>query len=369
MKVDFGPETGGEFEFDSVREFLEFLHEQANSWSATGSMGLAGAQLVADIRRRFSHVIDAISEIGSEEAASDFQNTFDIETGARRPILLASPFGEKLYKLLSSGQNELVQSLLREFDSEFEKSYTFARIRSLLERYVPSSSSVVKLSDEFQNTASLLRKELGLLEEGMGSLSSAYEQERLKIKDAKSRMDDEWKSVLDAYNEKLNLDKTSTLWKKRSEYHGDRKNNFSKLVAISGVASLAMTVLAAYLFFHFSDRFIGSDDPEFASHRTVFASAGTLLVLTLGLWATRIFVRLYMTEHHLEIDAESRSALGDTYVSLLADGQAAIEDRQIVLATLFRPVVDGIVSDDGMPAASPAALLAGVLAGGKTGGK
>ena len=104
---------------------------------------------------------------------------------------------------------------------------------------------------------------------------------------------------------------------------------------------------------------------KFALERLIFGTSATVLILTLCLWSARILVRLMMTEHHLAIDADSRAALGDTYIRLTAEGDAALEDRKIVLATMFRPVSDGIVNDDGLPFLSPAAVASSLLTGEK----
>lgn len=51
----------------------------------------------------------------------------------------------------------------------------------------------------------------------------------------------------------------------------------------------------------------------------------------------------------------------------LSKNAASDQDRAIVLASLFRPVVDGIVKDDGLPAMTPASILSGLIIG-KSGG-
>ncbi len=76
---------------------------------------------------------------------------------------------------------------------------------------------------------------------------------------------------------------------------------------------------------------------------------------------------MYMTEQHLGIDAQSRASMAQTYLALTKEDVASDQDRAILLASLFRPVVDGIVKDDGLPAITPAAILSG-QAFGKPGG-
>lgn len=77
----------------------------------------------------------------------------------------------------------------------------------------------------------------------------------------------------------------------------------------------------------------------------------------MAFWATRILVRLYMSEHHLAIDADERATMALTYLALMERGAVEEKDRALILAPLFRPSSDGIVKDDAAPDMSPAGLL------------
>ncbi|MEJ6850707.1 DUF6161 domain-containing protein [Sinorhizobium fredii] len=83
-----------------------------------------------------------------------------------------------------------------------------------------------------------------------------------------------------------------------------------------------------------------------------------VVITTIVFWAGRILTRLFLSEHHLAIDAEERAVMAQTYLALTAEGQAGEKERDIVLTSLFRPTADGIVKDDAAPDLSPAALLA-----------
>jgi hypothetical protein len=55
--------------------------------------------------------------------------------------------------------------------------------------------------------------------------------------------------------------------------------------------------------------------------------------------------------------------MAETYLALTKEEAATDQDRAIVLASLFRPIADGIISDDGLPAITPAAILSGWAGG------
>ena len=92
-------------------------------------------------------------------------------------------------------------------------------------------------------------------------------------------------------------------------------------------------------------------------YELIFTGITTLAWLTMYLWAMRLLVRLYTTEHHLAIDASARGAMMEAYLGLIEADAANATDRPIVLQALFRPVQDGMVRDDGPPGITPAALL------------
>lgn len=101
---------------------------------------------------------------------------------------------------------------------------------------------------------------------------------------------------------------------------------------------------------------VGSDN-ELAAGVLFF---GALAVWTTGaLWATRIMSRIYMSEHHLAVDAGERATMATTYLALTNTRSADEKDRAVVLAALFRPTADGIVKDDPPPLLTPASFLAG----------
>lgn len=103
----------------------------------------------------------------------------------------------------------------------------------------------------------------------------------------------------------------------------------------------------------------------FASHVDVLGrltalrryGAMGLLATTAFLWAGRILVRLFKSEHHLAIDAEERATMVHNYLALQLKQQVEPKDLHLVLCAVFRPTADGIVKDDAAPDIGLASLL------------
>ncbi|WOI45625.1 DUF6161 domain-containing protein [Acidovorax sp. BLS4] len=72
-------------------------------------------------------------------------------------------------------------------------------------------------------------------------------------------------------------------------------------------------------------------------------------------------MRLYLSAHHLRIDADERAVMVQAYLALTNEGKVTEAERVLVLGPLFRPTVDGIVKDDGAPDLSAASILSKLL--------
>lgn len=90
----------------------------------------------------------------------------------------------------------------------------------------------------------------------------------------------------------------------------------------------------------------------------VIVSGGLASIAALSFWVGRLLTKLYLSEHHLRLDAEERAVMTTTYLALTHEQAAEEADRQIILNALFRPTTDGLVREDGPPEVSIAALLA-----------
>ena len=130
-----------------------------------------------------------------------------------------------------------------------------------------------------------------------------------------------------------------TYWKDKEKIH---KN----LSIVFGIASFCAIVgLASGLGFGSYELLMseGSKPPYWK-----LAIFGVIAVL--GVWLTRIIVRIFLSHLHLETDAKERVTMIQTYLALLREEQALNEDeKKLILQTLFRPSTTGIIKDDGIP--------------------
>ncbi|MEX2480205.1 MAG: DUF6161 domain-containing protein [Gammaproteobacteria bacterium] len=103
-------------------------------------------------------------------------------------------------------------------------------------------------------------------------------------------------------------------------------------------------------------------EPTQSPNLLIVSAALFVLGTTILFWIGRILVRLFLSAHHLRIDALERIAMVKTFLALVKEQELDRSDRALVLAPLFRPSADGIVKDEGAPDASLSALVARLLA-------
>lgn len=83
-----------------------------------------------------------------------------------------------------------------------------------------------------------------------------------------------------------------------------------------------------------------------------FDFAFMILMGTMCFWLLRIFVRLFLSQIHLENDAAERVTMAKTYIAMYRRRKLSEGDQDqlsLVLSALFRPSGDGIVKDEGVP--------------------
>lgn len=143
------------------------------------------------------------------------------------------------------------------------------------------------------------------------------------------------------FREKMSLRAPVEYWEDRCTHHQER-TTVSGRWAFGAMAVLTVFIglVAAWVLHNLSP----DGKPE------VWRVSVLVLVGVLGVWATRLLVRMFLSHIHLATDAAERVVMVKTYLSLLESGKLfSDEDRKLILQALFRPASDGIVKDEGLP--------------------
>lgn len=188
--------------------------------------------------------------------------------------------------------------------------------------------------------------------------SRQFDRAIAKLEREKSAKIDELETVKTTFTEMMKLKAPVDYWRDKAKTHRLEAERYRSLLVDwgwkVGVGVLASLCTIAGMSFLFAN----ADKP--AASYLILVTIG-VVITTMAFWAARIMVRLYMSEHHLAIDADERATMAMTYLALIERGAAEEKDRALILTPLFRPSSDGIVKDDAAPDLSPAALLSKAL--------
>lgn len=166
----------------------------------------------------------------------------------------------------------------------------------------------------------------------------------------------------EVYQNHMELRAPSDYWDKKAKSH-------LWLTRIWGGVSLVFGVLGGGFLVHnlqllYNDAFELVTQPSAAAagtsfdiHLLVILAAKGIVISTLFFWAERVFVRLFLSELHLRMDARERVTMVQCYLALTEKRDVESEGLGLVLAALFRPTEDGIVKDDTSSDPAIAAVL------------
>jgi hypothetical protein len=143
-------------------------------------------------------------------------------------------------------------------------------------------------------------------------------------------------------------------WSEKADYHKRRASAFLRaFVWTAAIGLVAMTAIA-----------VGWLVPEMRNETGAWwAIALFSALLALWAWPLRLTSKLFLSHSHLREDASEREVVTKTFLALGDAVKLTDNDRQLLLAALFRTSSAGLVKDDGSLSLSD--LLLARMAGSK----
>jgi len=155
--------------------------------------------------------------------------------------------------------------------------------------------------------------------------------------------------IAEAYNAHMALAAPVTYWESQGKGHNTQVRWLIGATIIWAVVALAGLYGSFYGLLTGTETFTIAGVP--LPKVPLWHAAFILILLTFVLWSMRILVRILLSRIHLATGAGERVVMAKTYLALLRDGAGPKDaDRQLILQTLFRPSVTGVVHDDAMTA-------------------
>lgn len=288
------------------------------------------AKFIADMREESP--ISAAAAIGSWMNCSDinFSNFEQL-----RGVFKMAAFDSRITTKTASATRKSLEDLRKKYQE------STAEIDGQLRRHQQGFAN--ELSRQRSSVASTIRTHRRMIRE-------FRKNEENEIRESIGDL----RGVEELYREHMKMKGPVEYWNDKSVKHRDDAKHYRTILMIASGMSAAVLLIVLIALFYISTSM------ELAGNSAipyVLLVSIAVFVTTGVFWLIRILARLYLSEHHLAIDAEERSVMAKTYLALTVDEQATDQDRGIVLGALFRPTADGIIKDDGAPEFSAASIL------------
>ena len=139
------------------------------------------------------------------------------------------------------------------------------------------------------------------------------------------------------FRENIALQSPVAYWTQKRDHHQKVMWWMAASTAIFAIATGLIFIWAANVYLN-----VTFDEVK-------LSQIGVLLAIsTLGVWLTRLSAKIFISNLHLRTDADERVTMIQTYLAFLAEGNGPkVDERQLILQTLFRPSTTGFIKDDG----------------------
>lgn len=218
------------------------------------------------------------------------------------------------------------------------------RMRALL---VASKAEAALTSQKIQGAADAVR---------FANEESFTSAETSRV-EAFEKLREELEATLKAFEVRMELQSPVAYWKKRANQY---KRASQVTLAILLIFSIGGVVLLHWLY-ETAALHLPTDSANVPYAALFRTSAFAVLMTSVVFWAGRVLLRIYLSSRHLTTDAEERRTMITTFLALTRKSALNDDDRKFILAALFRPGADGIVSEEAAPDTMFAALMGNIL--------
>lgn len=237
--------------------------------------------------------------------------------------------------------------------------------KGLLEAYKYTNQEIAftKLEDKFDESILDVKGKIIKTHDNLYKVSKEYHQNLVQsyndFSDDISNWRDEIKSEVEtylkdkvntfkdleiAYKEKLKLEAPIDYWDKLYNEYNQKGKTWTGIAVFT--SAIMMMLLMVILYNIPSQLNVNLESFNFQSLRATLILA---LLVSIGIYLIRLFVKLALSAYHLSRDAKERYQLTYVYLSLINEGKISEQDRTIVLQALFSRADTGLLKGDSSP--------------------
>ena len=164
---------------------------------------------------------------------------------------------------------------------------------------------------------------------------------RNKVDNWKEEMEEKLTILENTYREKLKLEEPEKLWNEKAKNYGKAYKLWGFFVILLSGA-IVYFVNKIITEFYFNSKLNSISDNDILNYfPKTFLFVG---ILSLALYVLRVFVKITLSNKHLQLECEQKAALTRFYQALVYKGQNINEnERLIIFNTLFSKTESGLI--------------------------
>ena len=367
-KIELFPEKI-EREFTTINQLKVFVDGEVEFWSQCNE-GRAN-----EIRSHFNNIKSDLNYFfnfynkNSEYNANDYLNRVLKNLGCKRFPLVFSE--TQIGKFILEQYNVSYQYANAAVDYLFNTSNSLSNIsnkeyfKGVLEAYKYRNQEIAftKLEDNFDESILDIKEKIIKTHDNLYKVSKEYHQNLIESYNDFSGDISNWRDTIKSevesylkekvstfkdleisYKEKLKLEAPIDYWDKLCNEYNKKGKIWTTIAVITSVIIIMLLMIILYNVP--SQLNVTLDSFSFQSLRATLILA---LLVSIGVYLIRLFVKLALSAYHLSRDAKERYQLTYVYLSLINEGKISEQDRTIVLQALFSRADTGLLKGDSSP--------------------
>lgn len=358
-----------EREFTTINQLQDFIDGEVEFWSQCNE-GKASEirNYFNDIKTNLNYFFNSYNQNNQYNANDYLERVLNNLRNKRFPLVFSetqiAKFILEKYSVSyqrANGVIEYIFSLSDSFSYISNKEY----FEGILEAYKYRNQEIAftKVVDNFDDSVLEIKEKIIRTHDNLYKISKVYE-ENLKesyndFSSSISNWRDETKNEFESYikdkintfedleityKEKLKLEAPIDYWDKLYNYYNERGKTWTN--AAVSTSAIMMGLLIVILYNIPSQLNVTLDSFSFESLR---ATLILTVLISIGVYLVRLFVKLALSSYHLARDAKERYQLTYVYLALINEGKISEQDRNIVLQALFSRADTGLLKGDSSP--------------------
>lgn len=352
--INFGV-SDGKKTFKSKDELLKFLTDQKSFWQtffsgAQHPLNTFNNHITNQIDRMVQNA-NAVSETNDSQSQSSLDYISNLF--AEMPIAYSEGKAAKFVQQIKQKDQNFARYMVGYFIKQlynmnndplaFRAIFEGMKFDSGITSNIDAEKEALgALKSEWDDNLTALRSAFeeanSQVVQTQDTLNTYYTHLQTQFDEFKTEKENQFKKVIETYDQKLALQAPVEYWSERSSL-----NYFWALIL--GIIFFTSMIIVIGNF-----EPMAKDVSNALDEKNYYPLLQFATLAVLGLWLLRIIVKIFYSKLHLAEEAKEKEMFIKTYLSLLRDTDGVKEeDRHLILQSIFAPSKNGIIQDDGLP--------------------